>query len=380
MNIIASLWVLLASGIATAESGQFNVYPSAATTQTSDKQTAGRRDDGGGERGSAIQASAWRAVDGGPGPRAALQSIWDSHNKRLLVIAGQTNVVEGDKLKGFVMHRDVWAFDPEKETWKALSLKGEMPSKRAYYAACYDPDRRGVWLHGGFDGGRMLDDLWFFDCVKDTWSKVQAKGPTPPIRDFHSLVYNAKAGQLLVFGGLRDAGTMDVLDDQWIFDVRTGAWSPVAANGNRPTGRFGQTTAWDEQGQRLFVQGGFGAGGQPASAALWIYDAVGQTWTSRRDPGARNGATGQMVYLPDRDRLLIFGGGGTNMEYWCDLAGQRWLSADAPAPMEGRGYHAMALDSATNRLFVFGGVRRRFTDPCVAGKLWVGTLPAAEQK
>jgi len=371
MTMIASLWVLLAIGIAAAEGGQVDVSPSAATTQTSDKPATGRRDVGGGERGTAIKASAWRAVDGGPGPRYALQSIWDGHNKRLLVIAGETNVVENDKLTGFVMHEDVWAFDPEKETWTALPIKGDKPSKRAFYGACYDPDRRGVWLHGGFDGKRMLDDLWFFDYVKDVWSKVQAKGPTPPIRDLHSLVYNAKAGQLLVFGGLRDLGTMDVLDDQWTFDVRTSAWSPVAAKGNRPSARFGQTTAWDEQGQRLFVQGGIGAGGQPASSALWIYDVASETWTSRRDPGARNFATGQMVYLPDTDRLLIFGGGGNNIEYWCDLADRRWLSADGPAPMEGRSFHAMALDPATNRLFVFGGVRRMFTDPCVAGKLWV---------
>ncbi len=123
---------------------------------------------------SSIQASAWRGVDGGPGPRYAIQSIWDSHNKRLLVIAGETNVVAGDKLTGFVMHEDVWAFDPEKEAWTALS-----------------------------------------------------------------------------------------------------------------PARFARTTAWDEQGQRLFVQGGIGAGGQFTSVDLWIYDVVGETWTSRGDPEAR---------------------------------------------------------------------------------------------
>ena len=106
MTMMASLWVLLASGIATAEGGHVDVSPSTATTQTSDKPAADRRDDGGGEHGTASQASAWRAVDGGPGPRYALQSIWDSHNKRLLVIAGETNVYQGDKLTGFVIHEE----------------------------------------------------------------------------------------------------------------------------------------------------------------------------------------------------------------------------------------------------------------------------------
>jgi N-acetylneuraminic acid mutarotase len=320
-------------------------------------------------------ASKWRKIDGGPGPRYALQSVWDSRKNRLLIFGGETNLVKNDKPAGSVFHDDVWAFDPKTGTWTELRIAGDKPSRRGWYAACFDTARSGIWVHGGFDGGRIFDELWFFDCGADSWTKVSTKGPVPPFRDYHSMVYNAKAGQLMIFGGLRDFGRMELLDDQWTFDIETSTWTQVTPDGNRPPARFGQTTAWDEDGQRLFVQGGVGAGGQYTAPDLWTYDAAKKTWAQQAGAGARNFAAGQMVYVADRDQLLIFGGQGSNIEYWCDLGTGHWTPAAAAAPAEGRGFHAMALDPATNRLFVFGGVRKTFADACVPGTLWIATLP-----
>jgi len=96
------------------------------------------------------------------------------------------------------MHDDTWSFDPATDTWTRFDIQGAKPSARAYYAACFDGSRDGIWLHGGFDGKTMLDDLWFFDCAKDAWSKVDQQGELPPLRDLHSMIYNANRDQLMM--------------------------------------------------------------------------------------------------------------------------------------------------------------------------------------
>lgn len=328
---------------------------------------------------AAPPASQWRTVKGGPGPRYALQAVWDAPRERLLVHAGETNRYADGKFAGFVMHADTWSFDPATDTWTRLNIQGANPSARAFYAACFDGSRNGIWLHGGFDGEKMLDDLWFFDCAKDAWSKVDQQGELPPIRDFHSMIYNAKRDQLMIFAGLKDLARMDMLDDHWTFDTKRKTWTKLPAAKVGPAARFGQTTAWDEKGQRMFVQGGLGAQGKPTSAELWVYAVDDGAWVSRKDKRAMNFTAGQMVYLADRDQLLIFGGGGSNWEYWGDLKAAVWTPAATAAPVDRRGYHAMALDPTGGRLFVIGGVPRNFLDECVPGDLAIATLPAATE-
>ena len=70
---------------------------------------------------------------------------------------------------------------------------------------------------------------------------------------------------------------------------------------------------------------------------------------------------------------------GTDPEYWGDLAAAAWTPAAAAAPVDRRGFHAMALDPKGGRLFVIGGVPRMFLDECVPGDLAIATLPAATE-
>src|SRR5262249_47365566 len=92
----------------------------------------------------ADKPAAWEKLASGPEARYALQTVWASKKKRLLAFGGETN-------PDFKILDDLWAFSPADGKWAELKPEGKKPARRAYYAACFDDKRKGMWLHGGFN-------------------------------------------------------------------------------------------------------------------------------------------------------------------------------------------------------------------------------------
>jgi hypothetical protein len=291
-------------------------------------------------------APGWEKLATGPKERYALQTVWDSHKKRLLLFGGESN-------PKFYMWDDLWAFSPETGKWTELKPEGKKPGKRCYFAACFD--------------------LWFFDSEKEAWTKIDVKGAKPSGRDGHDVWHNPKTDELILLGGLVDFQKFEVSDELWVFDIAKSTWSKKAAG---PSARFLYCGALDAENQKLYVSGGFGAGGKGIPGDLWVYDIAADKWTSREDKGNKNFAAGRMVHISDENRLLIFGGGDTHIEYSYDTKAEKWSAPEKQAPAPGRSYHSMALDPVGRRVFVFGGTTKGFLGPHVPGDLWVLNLPA----
>ncbi|MEW5318732.1 MAG: hypothetical protein WDW38_009927 [Sanguina aurantia] len=80
-----------------------------------------------------------------------------------------------------------------------------------------------IYIFGGRTGMEMgdgaMDDLWVFDTVTDAWSQVLgATGDLPAKRSFHTMV--ALGQKLYVFGG---CGVVDRLSDMYEFDIQVGS-------------------------------------------------------------------------------------------------------------------------------------------------------------
>ena len=309
----------------------------------------------------------WEKLAAGPKARYALPIVWDSHKKRVLAFGGESN-------PEFKIWGDLWAYSPEKGTWTELKPEGKKPGQRAYCGACYDTKRKGMWLHGGFNP-TMLGDLWFFDSEKETWTEITVKGDKPTPRDAHDIYYNPKTDELIQFAGLKDFAKFELSDELWVFDIGKGSWSKKSSG---PSGRCLYCGTLDAEGQRLFVSGGFGKGGESVSGELWTYDIAKDKWTSAKE--GRNYAAGRMAFVPGPDRLLIFGGADTNTEYWYDFKTEKWTEAEKAAPAPARSYHAMCLDAEGRRRFVLGGTTQGFAGPNVAPELWCLKLPPADPK
>ncbi|KAJ3515933.1 hypothetical protein NMY22_g14321 [Coprinellus aureogranulatus] len=85
---------------------------------------------------------------------------------------------------------------------------GDIPSPRGGHAMCMDPENQLIYLFGGWDGRKSLDDFWVYDIQKDKWKILSdstaqdynAPGP----RSCHKMVFDVKTGNIYLLGRLND--------------------------------------------------------------------------------------------------------------------------------------------------------------------------------
>jgi muskelin len=100
-------------------------------------------------------------------------------------------------------------------SWKKLTgtnADGDVPSPRSGHAMCIDHQNGLVYLFGGWDGEKSLDDFWVYDTKEDRWRILSYRtGPernAPGARSCHKMVFDHKTGSIYVLGRLSDEDTL----------------------------------------------------------------------------------------------------------------------------------------------------------------------------
>ncbi|MCB9666335.1 MAG: hypothetical protein H6732_19650, partial [Alphaproteobacteria bacterium] len=349
----------------------------------------GRADESGvcGREGSAYCGDTWehdgsrwirRDPPTSPTPRADHAMVYDAARGRVILQGGVVDMdqdcvpLDGNRCG------DTWAWDGS--TWEQLTPDVRPPG-RMLHAMAYDPARAQVVLFGGCDetgggcafGSAQRADTWVFDG--STWTEM-APPTSPPRRVRHAMAYDPVRGEVVLFGGTNagnggcGAGDVEQCSDTWAWDGST--WTertPASA----PAERENPAMAWDGARGAVVMTGGRRAPGKKCNGSnerecddLWVWD--GSTWTEDVRPEVPpRRAEAQLVFDPERGRLLLFGGrgslggpcadvGGTSCEgLWADAGGVwtelRALSEQPPA----RTAAPIAYDAARGRGVLFGG-------------------------
>ncbi|CAI6081150.1 unnamed protein product [Clonostachys chloroleuca] len=216
--------------------------------------------------------------------------------KKLVVFGG------GD---GPAYYNDVYVLDTVNFRWTKPRIAGEKkPSKRRAHTACFY--KNGIYVFGGGDGVRALNDIWRLDVsdmTKMSWSLVSGtdkKGsvePKPKARGYHTA--NMVGSKLIIFGG-SDGG--ECFDDVWVYDVEAHFWKVVTIPLNYR--RLSHTATI--VGSYLFVIGGHD--GSEYSNDVLLLNLVTMTWDKRKTygkPPCGRGYHGAILY---DSRLVVIGG------------------------------------------------------------------------
>lgn len=89
-----------------------------------------------------------------------------------------------------------------------VDADGDVPSKRGGHAMCIDHSKQVIYLFGGWDGRKSLDDFWQYDIQGERWrvlshsTSSEKNGPEP--RSCHKMVFDAKTGCIYLLGRLGD--------------------------------------------------------------------------------------------------------------------------------------------------------------------------------
>ncbi|KAK9804298.1 hypothetical protein WJX72_005521 [[Myrmecia] bisecta] len=189
----------------------------------------------------------WCQVEqSGPLPEAR-----SSHS--LTVIATKAYLFGGEHVPRAAIDSQIHCFDLEASLWLPLQVSGCPPSPRVAHGAAHVG--KILYIFGGRSGVEMgegsTNDLYSFDTLTNTWTKIQATGPVPEPRSFHAMA--AVATKLYVFGGCGQHGR---LSDLHCYDTETGTWERLPDSPDIQ-GRGGAGLAATASGNALYVIAGF---------------------------------------------------------------------------------------------------------------------------
>ncbi|MEZ5427405.1 MAG: kelch repeat-containing protein [Pyrinomonadaceae bacterium] len=263
--------------------------------------------------------------------------IYDSGRKKVVLFGG----ADASQVLG-----DLWEWNGK--GWRCLDSTPELA--RTFPAMAFDSDRKKIVLFGGNrvlfgkadDDEAFLDDTWEWDGKR--WSKLEIKGP--PARAEAVMVYDQKRKRAVLFGGyVSKDGQTARFGDTWEFDGRS--WKRVSVTG--PSPRNGAAMIYDPNKERSVL---FGGSGKPNGT--WEWD--GKNW-SRTDTNEVEGVFNTvMAYDPKNKSIIRFGGwnGESRTGDTWKFDGKIWKSLDIDGP-EARNHSAMVYDAARDRMILFGG-------------------------
>ncbi len=278
-------------------------------------------------------------------------------------------VIFGGRSFGGPPMSDVWALHrSEFSEWSwtqqfpAADALWGAPAARSGHAAAFDrPDSSMVVIGGTDAAGQPLGDVWKLFLYRSgggLWARLfPAGGDSTLPRSGHTVVYDAAARRVILFGGRSGAAYHN---DVWQLSLSgTPAWTKLVTTGTPPAPREGHAAQFDTARNRMIVYGGrngstpFGdgftlslGGGTPQWAALTpAPDAQAGTPAARFDAAA--------AYDAYSDRLLIHGGdtdttsgAGAAGDFWAInfWPAPAWRRHHATLPAGGRAGHAALLD------------------------------------
>ena len=166
---------------------------------------------------------------------------------------------------------DLHILDLEALRWMTPNTFGEPPGPCNMHTA--DAYKEKIYVFRGGDGEHYLNDLHELNTATLKWIKVEnnAKGQAPPPRANHSSALIKQ--NLYIFGGWD--GTKR-LNDLFMIDLDSMQWSQVQDWGESPVPRAGMSLC--NVNDRLYLFGGSGPHAQCFND-LYIFEPLNSTWT-----------------------------------------------------------------------------------------------------
>jgi len=128
--------------------------------------------------------------------------------------------------------------NPKTMSWKNRKTHGNIPSPRSQHSAAIYGNR--MFVVGGTNSDRILNDVYFLDLETMFWTKVEVKGTLPPtsfVSKKNFTIYPA-SGNCGLIGTRIFLLTESANMEMYIYDIESSTWTkPEIDDSNMPYGR-----------------------------------------------------------------------------------------------------------------------------------------------
>jgi hypothetical protein len=205
---------------------------------------------------------------------------------------------------------DMWSFDLDTCEWTKVEYKGnQIIPPRAAHSCNITRSKTEMIVHAGFDGTKVLNDLWLFSFISHEWKELQNNNPYCTIESTtcHSAVLSYDERRLIKFGGWDRTQYFNSLYE---YDLEKNEWREIKpSNGFVPNQRWSHVSfmlkSMTDMEDKLMVM--FGSS-QSYFSDCYIFDFSTRLWTEVKfDPPleAQNSMTGALTW---NSKILLFGG------------------------------------------------------------------------
>mmetsp|Transcript_67271 Transcript_67271/g.194549 ORF Transcript_67271/g.194549 Transcript_67271/m.194549 type:complete len:622 (-) Transcript_67271:341-2206(-) len=273
---------------------------------------------------------------------------------------------------------DFYSFDFRTQSWEEVKVIGnERPGCRENNGVVISDDSSNIFLFGGYNGTSWLNDLWKFDIEKNKWTCIQessdvtvagemnaldheseslqaaasrVRGRKPSQRfGYVSVIHNNK---LVLFGGFDGSRW---LNDMFVFDFETKAWSEVHARGMLPSVR--SCPAWAKDNTHVYIQGGHD--GVERKDDFFACDLTTYTWTQMPNFGTVPSPRYFHSCCLYGSKMYLYGGYSGSQRladmHAYDFETNAWSQIDANVGEVPSGRSSLVAQVYQNNLYVFGG-------------------------
>jgi hypothetical protein len=120
----------------------------------------------------------------------------------------------------------IYRFDFESEKWEVYhqpNKETDGPVPRSSFGM--DVANGDIWVFGGTDGTKQLNDLWCFNIGLKRWKLIQTEDQSKVPEPRRNLTLAAFRDNLFIFGGILDVTKEK--NDIYVYDIKAGAWSKI---------------------------------------------------------------------------------------------------------------------------------------------------------
>ena len=289
-----------------------------------------------------------------PSPRSLFAFTSDPTTQTAWLLGGMNEYNDGYLL-------DLWGM--RNGQWFEKAAK-DFPAGCDAPLAAFDSNRSKV-VYACWTAGALEVDIWEFDG--NAFTKISTTKEKPEARRFGALVYDETLKKVILFGGLIGS---DYRDDTWTWDGAN--WTEVTKN--KPTNRALHMMWYDPLQKKTILYGGLGRDSIEDHierfSDMWSFTGTG--WTKMNvtnTPGERLGA--QYAIDPASGKLLLFGGVKSDLtdpdddnsrrqyydnETWqWDGTANSWTKLSPATSPAARQNGRLAFDPVAGRLTLYGG-------------------------
>lgn len=197
---------------------------------------------------------------------------------------------------------DVHALDLRTWKWTEVITEGEKPEPRSGHQACL-VDKQ-LFILGGWNSAKQFDDIHILNIDTSTWSCAEAKLDTPTWNHAAVSVQSVPNWKIFIFGGsggnLAESGSAQgtYMNQVRVLDTGSMSWNIPNCQGDSPCPRADSAIAYDRDGYRMMMFGGWANQWFGDFYSLNVHEIVGPPYAvSSISPGLGAVTGGTMVQI-----------------------------------------------------------------------------------